>query len=135
MTLVVDTSALVLATTATTPAAAALRSRLTEEVCHAPHLIDAELGSVLRRMTLRGELEVVLAERVLHLAPGLIDHRHDHRGHLGRAAWALRDNLTFYDALYAALAAALRAVLVTTDARIGAAPRLPCGVEVVGAVG
>ncbi len=132
MTLVVDTSALVLATTATTPAARALRGRLVGEVCHAPHLLDAEFGNVLRRMAARDELAADLAERLLELGPGLVDHRHRQSGALGRAAWSLRANLTFYDALYVALAAALDVALVTADARLAASPRLPCPVEVVG---
>jgi len=132
VTLVVDASALVLATTATTPAARSLRSRLVREVCHAPHLLDAEFGNVLRRMSARDEIAAGLAERLLQLGPGLVDHRHRQSGALGRAAWALRANLTFYDALYVALAAALDVVLVTADARLAGAPRLPCPVEVVG---
>jgi predicted nucleic acid-binding protein len=64
-------------------------------------------------------------------APGLIDHRYEHRGSLATGAWALRANLTFYDALYVALAASLNAVLITTDARLSRAPDLPCDVDVV----
>ena len=85
---------------------------------HAPHLIDAELGNVLRRMTHRGALPAGQARAVLASAPGLIDHRYEHRGMLATAARAMRTNLTFYDALYVALASSLRAVLVTTDARL-----------------
>lgn len=131
MTLVVDTSALVLATTEVTRQADALRTRLANNVCHAPHLIDAELGNVLRRKVLRDELSPEFAEAVLRLAPDLIDHRHDHRGPLARAAWSLRANSTFYDGLYIALADALDAILITTDARIAASPRPPGRVEVV----
>jgi predicted nucleic acid-binding protein len=132
MTLVVDASALVLATTEDTREAETLRARLTRDSCHAPHLIDAEYGNVLRRKVLRAEISVALAETLLELAPWLIDQRHDHRGPLGRTAWTLRANLTFYDALYVALAGALDAVLVTADARLAAAPHLPCAVDVVG---
>jgi len=57
---------------------------------------------------------------------------HDHGGSLAAVAWALRDNLSFYDALYVALAAALDAPLITADARLASAPHLPCVTEVVG---
>ena len=36
--------------------------------------------------------------------------------------WDLRDNLTAYDAAFVALSEALDAPLVTTDARLAAAP-------------
>ena len=47
MTLVVDASALVLAAVGKSDPAVALRARLVDEDCHAPHLVDAELGNVL----------------------------------------------------------------------------------------
>jgi predicted nucleic acid-binding protein len=109
-----------------------LRRRLAAEVCHAPHLIDAEVGNVLRRHVLRGELAGTDAEALLHLAGPLIDHRHEMTGSLARAAWALRENMSFYDGLYAALAAALTVPLLTADGRLAKAPRLPCVVEQVG---
>lgn len=111
--------------------AVALRRRLASEVCHAPHLIDAEVGNVLRRHVLRGELAGADAEALLQLAAPLIDHRHQMTGALARAAWALRENMSFYDGLYAALAAALTAPLLTADGRLAKAPGLPCVVEQV----
>lgn len=127
---VVDASALVKATTETDPGAAELRRLLATVVCHAPHLIDAEFGNVLRRKVLRGEMTAPHAEAVLRAAPALIDYRHEH-GVLTAAAWRLRGNVTFYDALYAALATGLGAVLVTHDKRLASAPGLPCRVHLV----
>ena len=40
-------------------------------------------------------------------------------------AWTLRHNITFTDACYVALARRLDAPLLTTDARLAAAPNLP----------
>ena len=131
MNVVVDASALVAATVTTGDASQQLRDRLLASTNHAPHLIDAELGNVLRRMTHRGVLPADQARMVLWSAPGLIDHRYEHRGPLATAAWALGANLTFYDALYVALAASLDAVLITTDAGLSRAPDLPCDIEVV----
>lgn len=130
--IVLDASALIAATTRTDGESVALRRRMAAADCHAPHLIDAELGSVLRRMSLRGQLAPELATTLLLASPRLVTHRHDHRGSLAAAAWALRDNLSFYDALYVALAAALDAPLITADARLASAPHLPCVTEVVG---
>ena len=109
-----------------------LRRRLASEVCHAPHLIDAEVGNVLRRHVLRGALAAADAEALLHLSGPLIDHRHQMTGALAGAAWALRQNASFYDALYAALAAALALPLLTADGRLANAPGLGCPVEHVG---
>ncbi len=97
-----------------------------------PHLIDAEVGNVLRRRVLRGELSAADGEVLLGAAVPLIDHRYEMTGSLARAAWELRENLTFYDALYAALAQALDAPLLTCDERLGRASGPPCAVEVVG---
>ena len=115
------------------PDAAALRRRLAAETCHAPHLIDAEVGNVLRRRCLRGEIAPADARALLASGGPLVDHRHQMTGELARAAWALRENVSFYDALYAALAAALGIPLLTADGRLSAAPRLGCAVERVGA--
>ena len=111
--------------------AMALRRRLGSEVCHAPHLIDAEVGNVLRRHVLRGDLAAADAEALLHLGGPLIDHRHQMTGSLAGGAWALRQNVSFYDALYAALAAALAVPLLTADERLAKAPALGCTVELV----
>jgi predicted nucleic acid-binding protein len=46
-------------------------------------------------------------------------------------ASAMCENVTFYDGLYVALAAALRAPLLTADERLSPAPRLGCPVELV----
>lgn len=129
MTVVVDTSALVYASITAEPAATRLRHRLRDETVHAPNLIDAELGNVLRRQVARGALTPDHARTLLARVPSLVDHRYGHTGAIAAAAWALRDNLTFYDAIYVALATALGVPLVTTDRRLAAASRLPCRVE------
>jgi predicted nucleic acid-binding protein len=128
---VVDASALVLALAGRTDDAVRLRARLPGMRWHAPHLIDAEVGNVLRRHEQAGLLGGAEAGAALRAAGTLVDHRYPHSGALGERAWALRDNLSFYDALYVALAATLDLPLLTADARLSKAPRLPCRVEVV----
>jgi len=133
MTIVVDASAVVLAMLGSSPQHRALRRRLLDETCHAPHLIDAEVGSVLRRRCLRGELPPAAAEELLLASRPLVDLRHEMTGTVARAAWALRQNVTFYDALYVALALALGTALLTADSRLAGAPGLAVRVELVGA--
>jgi len=127
--IVIDASALAYALLGTAPQAVALRDRLGSEECHAPHLIDAEIGNLLRGRVLRNEIGAADAEELLLAAPALVDHRYEITGGLARAAWARRDNLTFYDALYVALAAALSLSLLTADDRLRRAPDLGCAVE------
>ncbi len=112
--------------------ASALRRRLGAEVCHAPHLIDAEVGNVLRQNVLRGNLGASDAEALLYFSGPLVDHRHQMTGALARVAWRLRENVSFYDGLYVALAAALAVRLVTADGQLSRSPRLDCEVEYVG---
>lgn len=133
MALVVDASALAFALLGDSTRHRVLRLRLAREVCHAPHLIDAEIGNVLRRRVLRRELAAPDAQRLLSAATPLVDHRYEMTGSLSDAAWALRDNVTFYDALYVALAQALAVPLLTGDRRLTRAPRLPCATELAAA--
>jgi predicted nucleic acid-binding protein len=131
MALVLDSSALVTALLDNAPSAVDTRRRLRNDVCHSPHLIDAEVGNMLRRRVVRGELGDEEAERVLDDARSVVDHRYAVMGGIGRAAWRLRHNLTFYDAVYVGLAAVLRVTLLTDDRRLKRAPGLPCDVELV----
>lgn len=132
MSLVVDASALLWALIAPTHGASTFRRRLIAETCHAPHLIDAEVGHVLRRRVLRGELAAADGQSLLAAASPIVDHRYEMAGPLASAAWSLRTHVTFYDALYAALAQALEVPLLTCDKRLSRAVGLPCEVEVVG---
>ena len=70
------------------------------------------------------------AEAALHALGMLVADRYPH-GNLAAGAWRSRDNLTYYDALYVALAARLGFPLLTADARLARAPGLPCAVELV----
>jgi predicted nucleic acid-binding protein len=127
--LVIDASAMVIALLGRSVTAKDLRRRLASETCHAPHLIDAEVGNVLRRNVLRGDLAARDAEALLHMSGPLIDHRHQMTGALAGAAWTRHRNASFYDAVYAALAAALNLPLLTADERLAKTPGLGCAVE------
>jgi predicted nucleic acid-binding protein len=97
---------------------------------HAPELLDIEVSQVLRRFNARREITADRGEVALRLLDALPIRRHAHAALLSRI-WALRANLTAYDATYVALAEALGAVLVTCDARTAAAPGLRARVEVL----
>ena len=111
----------------------ASRERLlgTEEALWAPHLVDAEVGHVLRRAASLGELRPSAAREALIDLAGMPLQRAGHVGLLARA-WALRSNLTFYDALYVALAERLEMSLLTLDARLAGVPELKIEIDVVG---
>jgi predicted nucleic acid-binding protein len=108
------------------------RQRIMEdpERLWAPHLIDAEIGHVLRRGTLAGELSANAASDALDALADIPMQRASHRPLLGRA-WSLRKNVSFYDGLYVALAERLDLPLLTLDARLARAPGLRAEIEVI----
>lgn len=128
---VIDASVMVLALGGKTEAASALRTRFIGLRKHAPHLIDAEVGNVVRRHKRQGLLSPDEALVAIRTGPALVDHRYPHTGPVAELAWTWRHNLSFYDALYVALAAALDLPLLTGDVRLSRAGNLPCAVELV----
>jgi len=91
-----------------------------EHTLWAPHLIDAEVGHALRRSVRLGKLPAEAAGRALWEVGDLPVERVEHEL-LVHVAWQLRDNFTFYDALYVALALMLDETLLTFDARLARA--------------
>ncbi len=101
-----------------------------EHTLWAPHLIDAEIGQVLRRQVRQGRLSVELAEDALWEINDLPLERVEHEL-LIHVAWGLRDNFSFYDGLYLALALMLDEPLLTFDARL-AKSGIELPIEVLG---
>ena len=91
---------------------------------YAPHLMDAEVTNTLRRHVLDGRIDQISARRAIRL------RWWPHKPLLGRA-FALRDQLTAYDAIYVAMAEATGATLLTRDARLAGATGHRARVEVV----
>lgn len=106
-----------------------MRARLRGERIAAPDLAKVEAASVIRR----------------HLASGAVDHEQATAAiedlielpvllfptaPFLRRAWALRENVTPYDACYVALAETLACTMLTADGRLARAPGLQCPVEV-----
>lgn len=88
---VIDASALVLALGGKTEVADKLRARLPGMRRHAPHLIDAEVGNVLRRHEQAGLLSSAEAHAALRWPPGhslitathVQEHSPNTHGHCG----------------------------------------------------
>jgi predicted nucleic acid-binding protein len=101
-----------------TPAGGRVTQRILEDgPVHAPHLLDVEVTSAFRRGVTRRVLDVVRAAEALDDFAHLSLVRHPH-GPLLPRMWALRENLSAYDAAYVALAEELNAPLLTLDARL-----------------
>lgn len=95
-----------------------LRSRLGEEELHAPVLLDFEVVSVVRGLTLGGHLSPARAGDLLTDFDDLPICRWQAADSLRRRAFQLRNNLSGYDAAYVALAESLDCPLLTRDTRL-----------------
>jgi predicted nucleic acid-binding protein len=98
---------------------------------HVPHLADVEVVQVLRRLVRERELDLASATAAIDNLLSLDVERHGHEPLLERV-WALRANLTAYDAVYVALAEALDCTLLTCDGSLARAPGLSRRVQLVG---
>lgn len=116
--IVLDASALVEALVGADPDPE-LFARLDDEV-HAPHLIDVEVLSVLRRLELGRVIDPSRAAAAVQNHWSLTIMRYD-SWPLSSRVWSLRHQFTAHDATYIALAEALGAPLVTCDRKLAAA--------------
>ncbi|MBX7435228.1 PIN domain-containing protein [Mycobacterium sp. Y57] len=106
------------------------RRLIADESVHAPHLVDAEVVSVLRRHLAAGLLAAGQARRALdvwrrlglirYAAPPLLER-----------VWELRSAVSAYDAMYVALAESLDCALVTADSRLSGVNGPRCAITVV----
>lgn len=106
------------------------RRALATETIVVPHLADAEVAHALRAQVLRGHVDAGDARGALARWARLGLRRFAVVGLLARI-WALRENLSGYDATYVALAETLACGLVTADARLARAPGPTCAITVV----
>ena len=97
---------------------------------HAPHLLDLEVASVLRRFAAGGYLTAERGAVALGALQEMPLQRHTH-GILLERIWELRVIFTAYDAVYVALAEALGAPLLTLDRRLARASGHKATVEVI----
>lgn len=112
--------------------AAALSARLRDEGgdLAAPELIDLEVMQVLRRQLHLKRIDRHRAEEALETYATLPLERFGHRT-LAARVWALRENLTAYDAAYFALAELLDAPLWTRDRKFAEAPGARARVKIL----
>ena len=101
-----------------------------EDALHAPHLLDVEVLSALRWLVQAKDITARRGEEALEDLALLRIVRHPHLDLVARA-WDLRRNLTAYDAMYAALAEALDAPIVTCDRAFADAPGHGARIEVI----
>ncbi|HYO01836.1 MAG TPA: type II toxin-antitoxin system VapC family toxin [Mycobacterium sp.] len=106
------------------------RRFLGDESIHAPHLVDVEVLSTLRRQANAGHLAADHAHYALAVWKriGLIRYA---ATPLVDRVWELRDSVTAYDAVYVALAENLGCALVTADARLAGSHGPRCAITVV----
>jgi predicted nucleic acid-binding protein len=129
--IVIDASAEVAALLSAEPGAENIRERVarTGETLHVPHLFEIEVLNALRSLAFRGTVSSERAQLALSRLHNTRLMRYPHTPLMERI-WGLQENMTTHDAAYIALAEALDAPLVTTDARLARAPGIRATVVV-----
>lgn len=132
--LVVDASAII-DLLLVRPAAAAVERHIVvhDRDLHAPHLLDVEVLSALRRLVGSGDATAARAGEAVEDLLDLPVERYRHDILVARV-WELRANVSAYDATYLALAETLTdggVPLLTADARLARAARTHTAVEVL----
>jgi predicted nucleic acid-binding protein len=97
----------------------------------APHLMPVEVTNILRRAVVAGQVPADSAALAHEDLLALRVEYFPYEPFAGRV-WALRENLTAYDAWYVAVAEALGASLATLDVRLTRAPGTRCGFSTPG---
>jgi predicted nucleic acid-binding protein len=129
MTLVVDASVVVSALVDDGPVGRWAEGIVFSGGLAAPHLMPAEVGNVLRRAVIAGDLSDEIASMAARDLVQLDVELFPYEPLSGRV-WELRRHLTIYDAWYVALAEALEAELATLDLRICRSGISRCGFSV-----
>ena len=126
MTLVVDASLVVAALADAGDTGRWAEGVLLSDHLAAPHLMPVEAANILRRAVLAGDVSRDVAS-LAHADLQSVRLDLFPYAPVASRAWALRDNLTLYDAWYVALAELLDADLATIDRRLARAPGPECG--------
>lgn len=127
MTTVVDGSVLVAALVDSGREGQWAESAVAEGRLASPELALAEASNILRRLERTGRISRIEAESA-HVDLLRLDLELFPFAPFAERIWALRDNLTSYDAWYVALAEALACPLVTLDLKLSRAPGPTCEV-------
>jgi predicted nucleic acid-binding protein len=124
---VVDASTVVAALVDTGPDGRWAEQVLLSGDLAAPHLLPAEVGNVLRRAVLAGQISADVAALAHADLQSLRIDLFPYEPFADRI-WGLRANVTAYDAWYVALAELLDCPLATLDVRLARAPGVKCEV-------
>jgi predicted nucleic acid-binding protein len=117
VTLVLDASVMVAALVDSGEVGAWAESCLLSPSLAAPHLLSVEVASALRRATAAGDISPDVAALAHEEFQTLRIEFFPYQPFVPRV-WALRENVTPYDAWYVALAESLDAPLATLDTRL-----------------
>ena len=128
MTLVVDASVLVAALVDSGPEGKWAESVVAEEPLASPELALAETSNILRRLERGGQITRLEATAAHGDLLGL-DMEMFPFVPFAERVWALRENLTCYDAWYVAVAEALACPLVTLDRKLSRASGPRCDIS------
>ena len=129
MTTVVDASVVVAALADSGPEGSWAESMIAEGSLIGPELVLVEASNVLRRLELSGQLSIAEATAahgsLLRLEIDLFPF-----APFSDRVWALRSNLTSYDAWYVAMAEFFDCPLATLDRKLSKASGLRCEVVI-----
>jgi predicted nucleic acid-binding protein len=113
------------------PASSTVARRLFDgkNLLAAPALVDVEVCHVLRKYWIAREITASRVSEAIDALNALPIVRHSHAALLDRI-WQWRNNVSAYDAAYAALAETLDATLITCDKKLAASLGRKIQVEV-----
>ena len=107
-----------------------IRTRIASADLHVPCLLDVEVVHVLRKHVRMQIMDAYRATAALDVYRDLQLTRYPHERFV-RRMWALRNNLSAYDAAYVSLAESLSVPLLTCDLRLGSAPGHSAQIELI----
>jgi predicted nucleic acid-binding protein len=125
VTTVIDASVLVAALVDSGPDGLWAESVIAQDDLTGPELVLAEASNILRRLELTGRITRSEATRT-HNDLLMLDLELFPFAPFAQRVWALRDNVTSYDAWYVALAEALDSPLATLDRHLSRASGPTC---------
>lgn len=128
--IVVDASVLVTVIADDSDTGRRFAAEIAGEDAAAPHLLDCEVVSAIRRLRRQGDLSEERALEALVDLHSFPIERFPHGGLIDRI-WQLGKTITAYDAAYVALGEALDAPLVTSDAKLARAHGHGCDIRLL----
>jgi len=130
--IVIDASAIVDLLAADDPRRQTIGDRLSSgDAVFAPAHLDIEVISALRALARRSEVLAADAPALIKVLQRMPIRREPLTHPVADRVWRLRENMTAYDAGYAALAEQIGASLLTCDKKYTTTPGLRCVIELI----